>query len=337
MANLFIVGNGFDLAHGLPSGYNDFKKWLKKNYPQEYEEELSVDGINMESSTSDVAIIRAILDSTENKIQMERKETKEHTIDYDGEIKWNNLEEALGEIKVEGFIEKNNPFDYGDDSNQEFAIVAMNEENAFRLIDGFSSITEYYSEWIESISLEDVGKKEGFNKIIDINNDIFLNFNYTQTLESIYLAKEVCHIHGITGEDIIVGHGNLDNPYVVCEPSYDGDIKKLVDIDLDYIGAEVAGEYILNSLRKETSEIINKNSEFFESIKELKVNKIYSWGFSFAEVDLIYIEKICEKLAGRKDVTWLFNDYDIRDKLKNWQKKLKHYGFKGGFSTFSHN
>jgi len=28
MANLFIIGNGFDLAHGLETSYVDFKKWL---------------------------------------------------------------------------------------------------------------------------------------------------------------------------------------------------------------------------------------------------------------------------------------------------------------------
>lgn len=32
--NLFIIGNGFDLAHGLATKYNDFKEYLQKTYPQ---------------------------------------------------------------------------------------------------------------------------------------------------------------------------------------------------------------------------------------------------------------------------------------------------------------
>lgn len=28
MSNLFIIGNGFDIAHGLPTKYADFKKYL---------------------------------------------------------------------------------------------------------------------------------------------------------------------------------------------------------------------------------------------------------------------------------------------------------------------
>lgn len=29
--NLYIVGNGFDLAHGLPCSYSDFKKYLESD------------------------------------------------------------------------------------------------------------------------------------------------------------------------------------------------------------------------------------------------------------------------------------------------------------------
>lgn len=33
MINLFIIGNGFDLGHGIKSKYDDFKKFIKKEYP----------------------------------------------------------------------------------------------------------------------------------------------------------------------------------------------------------------------------------------------------------------------------------------------------------------
>lgn len=34
--NLFIIGNGFDLYHGLPTQYRHFVEYMKKNFPQEY-------------------------------------------------------------------------------------------------------------------------------------------------------------------------------------------------------------------------------------------------------------------------------------------------------------
>ena len=32
MKKLFIIGNGFDRAHGLRTGYEDFHKYLKETY-----------------------------------------------------------------------------------------------------------------------------------------------------------------------------------------------------------------------------------------------------------------------------------------------------------------
>ena len=29
--HLYIIGNGFDLHHHIPSNYSDFKEWLKEN------------------------------------------------------------------------------------------------------------------------------------------------------------------------------------------------------------------------------------------------------------------------------------------------------------------
>ena len=30
--NILVIGNGFDLAHDLPTNYTDFLKWLEKEY-----------------------------------------------------------------------------------------------------------------------------------------------------------------------------------------------------------------------------------------------------------------------------------------------------------------
>ncbi len=45
--------------------------------------------------------------------------------------------------------------------------------------------------------------------MIDAENDYFVSFNYTLVLEKIYGAKNVCHVHGNTKNNIIMGHGNL--------------------------------------------------------------------------------------------------------------------------------
>lgn len=30
--NILVIGNGFDLAHGLPTKYADFLEWVKAEY-----------------------------------------------------------------------------------------------------------------------------------------------------------------------------------------------------------------------------------------------------------------------------------------------------------------
>ena len=36
MSKLIIIGNGFDLAHRIPTSYNDFRKYLIDKYPVAY-------------------------------------------------------------------------------------------------------------------------------------------------------------------------------------------------------------------------------------------------------------------------------------------------------------
>lgn len=38
MKKLFIIGNGFDISHGLPTRYCDFQTYLKKEYPEASED-----------------------------------------------------------------------------------------------------------------------------------------------------------------------------------------------------------------------------------------------------------------------------------------------------------
>lgn len=37
MSRLYIIGNGFDIAHGIPSKYSDFRDYCKRNIPEMYE------------------------------------------------------------------------------------------------------------------------------------------------------------------------------------------------------------------------------------------------------------------------------------------------------------
>lgn len=37
MSRLYIIGNGFDIAYGIPCRYSDFRRYCEDNMPEMYE------------------------------------------------------------------------------------------------------------------------------------------------------------------------------------------------------------------------------------------------------------------------------------------------------------
>ncbi len=64
--------------------------------------------------------------------------------------------------------------------------------------------------------------------------------------------------------------------------------------------------------------------KFFRKLSNVK--KIYSYGFSFSEVDMVYIKEI-SRILDAKRVRWYFNQYDWINNKENIEK-VKRLGFK---------
>lgn len=346
MRKLFVIGNGFDMAHGLPTSYDNFKKFLIEEY--EYEEtdggvvpELSItsDGDEYYDDDQVVKFLIEIISKAEEEIKAPpRLEDiiliKEIKISEDGkelikfelknineirghEIKWSDLENSIGILEFSEFFDCFEGDDEDDDFN-EYHKVYRNYDIAQNLIIPTLKITDYFTEWIETIEIENVECNRKFKSLIN-KEDLFLNFNYTRTLEDIYDVESVCHIHGVQGEELLFGHSNNKSEY---------------DKNMgNYIGAEEHLEYIKNSLLKDTKSALEKNIYFFEKL-ENEVSEIYSYGFSFADVDMIYIKEICSRL-NTENIIWYFNDYDYDEKGESYKTKLINCGYKGKFSTFN--
>jgi len=158
-----------------------------------------------------------------------------------------------------------------------------------------------------------------FNRV---KTNYFFSFNYTQTLEHIYDISEdnICHIHGVSKgtknlndsalEDLIFGHG--------CE-SFDTDVTNIVST-------------AYNITKKPVNQCIEKNLSFFEKLGGIK--NIYSYGFSFGDVDMPYMEKICHSIRNTTSVTWHFNDFRIAEYRMLYEEKIRKAGFKGTFDVF---
>ncbi len=307
MQTLYIIGNGFDCyAHDMPTQYSDFRNYLVQRFP-DYQKDYG--GILSYTIASDGA---------ENYDMNEVVGAIIRTIDECSKPDWGDLEACLGENFLDVIAYENEwafevPRFDGDDDNI-FHSVYDNEDISRSVIGAYEILKLLFTDWsqyelsrINYHNIRKLDKKPSFKK------SLFLNFNYTRTLERVYGIGDarICHIHGDVGcekEDIYFGHGN-DEEFACFT---------------QYIGIEDAFSRLKYVLKKDTKSALERNAVFFNKLSG--INKIYSFGFSFSAVDMIYIEEIVKKLDPHK-VRWYFNAYDWVNN-RDYVETVKSLGFK---------
>lgn len=201
---------------------------------------------------------------------------------------WKDFESALGELNFDLLVEKQI------DDTEDY-LKSMLYRRILHI--ALPQIPDFFKNWIDDVNKEtSTIIKDEFSKTINKEKDLFLTFNYTNTLESLYGVKNVCHIHGSQTKEIIVGHGKKNVDYY--SPFSD---------EQEVFDSKDAENALLGGLKKITSRCINNHREFFSSLND--VTKIYSIGFSFGDVDLPYIKEICQNINSAK-VEWYFTKYN---------------------------
>lgn len=303
---LYIIGNGFDLAHQLPTRYEDFHQYLIDIYENIDENLMYVPSIvighhgeELQDESAVVSLLCYLINNTEG-------------------TNWFDLENALGKLDLLSCFD-DLPELYDKDGDRDLWHESYNnEDRAAELLLAIPKISTLFTEWITSLPKPKIKSTEFLN-MINTSEDLFLTFNYTETLEAVYDCYNVVHIHGKIGEKLLFGHSDDydysdDNPLVPLGASY-----KLVEI--------------YNSLRKDVSKNILENLAFFRKLKN--IDRIVSFGFSFSNIDLPYIEKICSSID-TNEISWLLNDHDPAQALEQ-EMKIKNCGFKGKFKRYSIN
>lgn len=306
MRSLFIIGNGFDLAHGLPTKYSDFKNFLIAHYPEASNITLQFNIEQYDWEDYDKMAAHLLF----------------YTMNKSCGPDWNDFENALGELHIhDTFPKRSNTIDENgehDDSNiVEYLLHLDKLANMVQI--SVENWQDFFETWIKSIEhkLEN-GQYLSRESLIELFNkpgNLFLNFNYTRTLKKVYDVKPVIHIHNRVGQNLIFGHGNNKS-------SYDGGV----------IGSSTLDD-ILEFFRKDTVKSMKKYHNFFRDLN-CDINKVYSYGFSYGSVDSIYIKTIIQKIS--KDATWYFSKFEANNKemFRIKKVKLRKYGFKGTFDIF---
>ena len=172
--NLYIIGNGFDIHHCIPSRYADYLNWLKNNKKTTYNK-----------------IVDLYNDADENEW-------------------WNEFETNLGYFEIREKIENISFVCQPDEDDFEKMRVIDTTVGAWEAeteIGGvINAIKDTFHEWVDSLPQASINNKVN----IDVKDSFFITFNYTLTLECLYKIErdKILHIHGSLNDDeYILGHG----------------------------------------------------------------------------------------------------------------------------------
>lgn len=269
---LFIIGNGFDLHHQIESRYSDFATYLGR----------------VDRHTYRIA--------------------KEYVVP-DKDL-WSILEERLAEVDVdqiedyaENFLASYGADDWSESGHHDY------EYEIGQICDAISTtLRKHFADWVRQLAIP----KHAAAPVRCIDpNDIFLNFNYTPTLQRIYGVPNdhVLHIHGSAMDatsEIVLGHAWNRQASELRSRFTDEDTDVRVDGGFQLIDDLLAATY------KPTKEILDRNKAFFEDLS--RVTEVFVLGHSLAHVDEPYFSAVLDRVDPKAH--WTVSYYS--DEVAAW-------------------
>lgn len=293
MKRLFIIGNGFDRAHNLPTQYIDYRNYLKKSQEND-------------------------------RFCMQMENT--YGIWEDDEYWWSDFETNLGEgsnFEIEFEAMANSAVDdmVTDEGEPMYDIEETLQYHFEPYYNFMNKLNDTVLAWVESIDITKI--KPIFQKLKNKEN-YFFTFNYTSVLEDVYDIPwdRICHIHGSGQEGrVIMGHGNLNS---IEKHRKEGEEKSK---KLDKNGAEISNgiyKFYLASF-KDTKSIIEWNE--IEIGKYQGVEEVHVFGHSLGKVDMPYYQEIKKRISNKAN--WYFYIYNeteqnVRNKIEVLKIKDKY-------------
>jgi hypothetical protein len=279
---LYIIGNGFDIYHGLDTRYQFFAFYLQKNNSELYDLLVQYYGL---------------------------PDLDPHDPDSKYDPLWSQFEKALAGLDVETVLDDNTNYlpDYGSDDFRDRDYHAFQIEMELIIDKLTKELFNAFKDFILSVQFPDSidSKYLAFKE-----NAIFLNFNYTDTLEKYYGINrgKIIYIHGKAkeiGTELVLGHGVDPSTFKDDPPSppkglseeelFEWQQAQSDRHDFAYeSGKEELYSYFYKSF-KPTAEIIIEKAPFFASLRD--VTDIYVLGHSIASVDQAYFHAVIQATA----------------------------------------
>lgn len=228
---LYIIGNGFDLYHKIPSSYCKFRDFVRDQESQVFE------------------VCERHLPADEN---------------------WSDLEEALGNVDAHDLLSEGDDWivgygadDWSDSYHHDFQWAVSETTSALS-----SKLLKLFCRWITSLDIPDAESVDNLLPL-DVNGN-YVCFNYTPTLTHTYgiSRQRIFFPHGFiqeTDTSIVLGHAWIAEDKDKLGSSIDEDTDTRVAE-----GMIIVDGYFKETF-KPSSEIIEAAQGYFSSLRQVNL------------------------------------------------------------------
>lgn len=281
---LYIIGNGFDRAHKLPTGYKDFAKYLAESKKEEYQRigllynhcDESWLWKDYEANLSNIDIDGCVEERIDYWNSLSRHEI-ENLFDSLYQDLQQLFHDWINTISVEGCVKslEISPVDY---------YITFNYTN---LLENKYNIPRSHLCYIHN----DTTNQPYLRPIIGHGDD------YRQIEKRVLLHQEKV-------TDIVKRHG---------KPGWCEDEEAYVDFILKCF------QELIGSLKKLPSNNISYNADYFTMLNGMRFFDVYIWGHSLSDVDIPYFEKFLS-LESVKYAKWYISYHGDKEREKLYLK-----------------
>lgn len=253
MKRLYIIGNGFDLYHGLPSRYADFHRYVSAYAPD-------------------------LLTQLDTYFDFE----------VDQNYLWRNFEQDLCKFDHEGFMEAYNHIDVSSESFKLSELYGLEDEVTEEADNLVTDIRGKFTEWVETFDFAELDRS--LYKPLKLNQSAaYINFNYTDTLEELYSIPKgrILYIHNNANayDELIFGHSEVSDHADM--PTFDENGEPTRTMFTDSQNASRSPFY---AFQKDTKAVLKQQRLWLADLKDL--DEVIILGHSLGKVDWPYFKLI---------------------------------------------
>lgn len=291
MSKFCVIGNGFDISHGLQSRYSDFLQYVCDYHHDMFHRIGAMFGEgnpsflwqDFENNLIDFNVNRSIMNNVHRFINHARQ----------------NPQRALDLYTL--------------------------LENA---CDGLYNDTGLlFREWIHDTLVN----RNVERKYVLSNEDYYLTFNYTNILETTYNipSTHICYIHhNLCNDEYIMpifGHGGLED-YIERRVDFDDNaINEIKDCGANPENIKDVYITLLRDFKKKTEEGMEMLIEFIQDINNDNVEEVLILGHSMGYSDKPYFDMLAERIGPQTQISISYYNEQERHSLFQKVENIFHY------------